>query len=87
MTISDQLSAISEHRCAFATLVHKLTDEDRLAVTDFVSRIMEARRLGVAGSPYSASRLRHVLISNGQMVSINVVRDHLNGRCRCGKTS
>jgi hypothetical protein len=87
MGISDDLVSSSQTLCAFATLCQKLDKADQVAVVDFASKILEARRNGVHGSPFTASRLRSVLVDNGHTICINVLRDHLNGICCCRDSS
>lgn len=82
MSISDQL-VTKPRRCAFAMLVQSLPDDDRLAVIDYVARVIEERRTNPKSPNYSVSRLRAVLVNEGHPVSINVMRDHVNNNCIC----
>ena len=86
MAISDRLQQI-QTRCPFARVLDCLPDDDRLAVIDYVNGIIEEWRINPRAPRKSANQLWQVLKAEGYNVGVESVRNHINGRCGCRKTS
>lgn len=87
MPLADDLHTTVDDRCSFARLVDRMDSVDREAVVTFVARILEAKRTGVNTQAYSAARLHRVLRNNNHVVALEILRNHVTGKCKCGKSS
>jgi hypothetical protein len=86
MGLADKL-VVRATRCRAAELFDELEPDDRAAVDEYVAAIHTARLTNRFTSIASVSKLRFALAAEGHQVSTDTLRDHVGGRCCCGKTS
>lgn len=86
MTLADKL-VVHRTRCRAQELFDQLEPDDRAAVDEYIAAIHTARLANRFTSVASVSKLRSALMAEGHRVSVDTLRDHLGGRCCCGKTS
>ena len=86
MALADRLSVMSR-QCRAGQIITGLEPDDRQAVEDYITAIRDARVTNPWSAVASASKLREALLAEGHRVCADLLRDHLAGRCCCGKTS
>lgn len=86
MALADRLS-VTTRLCRAGQIITGLKPDDRQAVDDYIAAIRDARATNPWSSVASANKLREALANEGHNVCADLLRDHLAGRCCCGKTS
>jgi hypothetical protein len=86
MTLADKLVP-QRTRCRAQELFDDLEADDRAAVDEYITAIHTARLSNRFTAVASVSKLRSALVAEGHQVSVDTLRDHIAGRCCCGKTS